>query len=53
MCRERRDAAHIVWNFAHMVAISAKRKLERTIESLGYSVPLLVKPEEILLEIDS
>ena len=59
---EPEDAAHIAiatlskmkyiasWNFAHMVGIASKRKLERTIEQLGYDVPILATPEEILLE---
>lgn len=41
----------VTWNFAHMVGPSAKAKLSRHIEHLGYTPPYLATPEELLEEL--
>jgi hypothetical protein len=41
----------VTWNFAHMVGPSAKAKLSRHIELLGYTPPLIATPDELLEEL--
>jgi predicted nucleic acid-binding protein len=41
----------VTWNFAHMVGPSAKAKLSRHIEHLGYNPPLITTPDELLEEL--
>jgi hypothetical protein len=36
------------WNFSHLVGINPKKKLEQTLERLGYKPPLLLTPEVII-----
>lgn len=57
---EQEDAIHIAlatlvqveyiatWNFAHMVSPAAKYRLQKHIEQLGFTPPLLATPEELL-----
>lgn len=57
---EEEDALHIAlatiaqveyiatWNFAHMVSPAAKYRLQKHIEQLNFTSPLLATPEEIL-----
>lgn len=57
---EQEDALHIAlatiaqvdyiatWNFAHMVSPAAKYRLQKHIEQLGFTPPLLATPEELL-----
>ncbi len=60
--QEPEDALHIAlaitsgvdfvatWNFAHLVGASAKYRLMRAIESLGFRSPVLATPEELYEE---
>lgn len=41
----------VTWNFAHMVGPTAKAKLSKHIEKLGYKPPLIVTPDELLEEL--
>ena len=41
----------VTWNFAHMVGPSAKAKLSKHIEQLGYAPPLITTPDELLEEL--
>jgi predicted nucleic acid-binding protein len=41
----------VTWNFAHMVGPSAKAKLSKHIEHLGYTPPLITTPDELLEEL--
>lgn len=41
----------VTWNFAHMVGPSAKFKLSKHIENLGYTPPLITTPDELLEEL--
>jgi predicted nucleic acid-binding protein len=41
----------VTWNFAHMVGPTAKVRLSKHIEKLGYKPPLIVTPEELLEEL--
>ena len=41
----------VTWNFAHMVGPSAKFKLSKHIELLGYTPPLITTPDELLEEL--
>ena len=41
----------VTWNFSHMVGPSAKVKLSRHIERLGYNPPLITTPDELLEEL--
>ncbi|OGT10565.1 MAG: hypothetical protein A3J49_18500 [Gallionellales bacterium RIFCSPHIGHO2_02_FULL_57_16] len=57
---EEEDALHIAlatiaqveyiatWNFAHMVSPAAKYRLQKHIEQLNFTSPLLATPEELL-----
>ena len=61
--QEPEDALHIAlattegvdfvatWNFAHLVGPSAKYRLMRAIESLGFRPPVLATPEELYEEL--
>jgi hypothetical protein len=60
---EPEDALHIAlatlvqmdyivsWNFAHLVGVSAKLKLNEAIKQLGLIPPKFATPEDLLLEI--
>lgn len=41
----------VTWNFAHMVGPTAKTRLGKHIEKLGYKPPLIVTPDELLEEL--
>ena len=61
--QEAEDALHIAlattagvdflatWNFAHLVGASAKYRLMRAIEALGFRPPVLATPEELYEEL--
>ena len=58
--QEPEDATHIAvatlnniqfiasWNFSHLVGPEAKFKLQTQLKDLGYPVPLLATPEDLL-----